>query len=137
MVTLGLRTFIINPLLKSERSDLSGTVLLLRDIFPSAEKTLKARKNRYIAPKILIARKKLSDSLIIAETPKATRLVWIKIPETSPRVVKIPAFLPLAILCTSTYIISGPGEIVRITEAVRKGISWLITFYPPGLVWPY
>jgi len=57
----------------------------------------------------------------MAETPNATRLVCIIIPLTSPRVVRMPDLIPLERLCTKTYKISGPGEIVSNMDAVRNG----------------
>ena len=67
-----------------------------------------------------MAKNKFSDSFMIAETPKANKVVWIKHPEISPKTVAKPNFLPFTILCVKTNILSGPGEIAKIEVANAK-----------------
>ena len=58
--------------------------------------------------------------MMIAETPKATSVVCTKQPDISPKTVAIPYFVPFTILCVSTKILSGPGEIAKIAVAKTK-----------------
>tara|TARA_B110000116_G_scaffold210008_1_gene185659 strand:+ start:25 stop:246 length:222 start_codon:yes stop_codon:yes gene_type:complete len=63
---------------------------------------------------------KFSDSFKIADTPKANKVVWTKHPEIKPKTVAKPNFLPFTMLCVSTKILSGPGEIAKIEVAIAK-----------------
>ena len=85
--------------------------------------TWNARYNRYTEPNILIPIYKFSEVLIIAETPKANKVVCTKQPEIKPITVANPKFLPFTILCVKTKILSGPGEIAKIEVANAKDKS--------------
>jgi hypothetical protein len=67
-----------------------------------------------------MAKNKFSDSFMIAETPKANKVVWTKHPEIRPNTVANPNFLPFTILCVKTNILSGPGETAKIEVANAK-----------------
>ncbi len=57
---------------------------------------------------------------MMAETPNANKVVCTKQPEISPKTVAKPYFLPLTMLCVSTKILSGPGEIAKMDVAKAK-----------------
>ncbi len=71
-----------------------------------------------MAPNSFIIKNKDSLSLIITETPKATKVVWIMQPDIKPKTVANPNFLPFTILCVSTKMLSGPGEQAKIDVAI-------------------
>ena len=72
-----------------------------------------------------MAKNNFSDCLIIAETPKANKVVCTKQPEIKPKTVAKPNFLPFTILCVSTKILSGPGDNANteVASAKDKSIS--------------
>lgn len=76
-----------------------------------------------MAPNNLIIKKTLSFSFINAETPNASKVVWTIHPLISPAVVERPYFVPLAILCVKTKILSGPGAMARADVARIKAES--------------
>ena len=57
---------------------------------------------------------------MMAETPKANKVVCTKQPEISPYTVANPYFWPLTILWVNTKILSGPGEHANIEVAKAK-----------------
>ena len=67
-----------------------------------------------------MAKNRYSDSFMSAETPKATNEVWMRIPETKPKAVAKPCLNPLVTLSVKTYKMSGPGEMVKTTEATKN-----------------
>ena len=117
MVTLGLRTFIINPFLNKPHSDRLELSSDFKDIASELRYTEKAKYKRYSAPKILMALKISGLSLITADTPKAKSEVCTRQPVIKPAMVASPYFLPLVILCINTKILSGPGEIAKANVA--------------------
>ena len=55
-----------------------------------------------------------------AEIPNANSEVCTRQPVIKPATVAKPNFLPLVILCISTKILSGPGDIAKANVAVAK-----------------
>ena len=121
--TFGFNTFIKKPCLKSCVMVFLGVTCSDKRILVSILYTWNARYNRYTEPNILIPIYKFSEVLIIAETPKANKVVCTKQPEIKPITVANPKFLPFTILCVKTKILSGPGEIAKIEVANAKDKS--------------
>ena len=66
-----------------------------------------------------------SLSLIIAETPKANKVVCTRQPDIKPATVAKPYFFPCVMLCIKTYILSGPGKTAK--AAVAKVKAYIIS----------
>jgi hypothetical protein len=60
---------------------------------------------------------------MISETPKASKVVCTKQPETKPKTVANPDFVPLLMLWVSTKILSGPGEMAKAKEDTKNPIK--------------
>ena len=73
-----------------------------------------------MAPKSLITKKIRSLSFIIADTPKANKVVCTRQPETKPPTVAKPYFFPFTTLCMSTYMLSGPGAMAKAADAIMN-----------------
>ena len=121
--TFGFNTFIKKPCLKSCVMVFLGVTSSDNSILVSVLYTLNARYKRYTEPNILIPKYKFSEVLIIAETPKANKVVCTKQPEIKPITVANPKVRPFTILCVKTKILSGPGEIAKIEVANAKDKS--------------
>ena len=126
--TFGFNTFIKNPCLKSCVMVFFGVTSSDNSILISVLYTLNARYKRYIEPNILMPKYKFSEVLIIAETPKANKVVCTKQPEIKPITVANPKVRPFTILCVKTKILSGPGEIaiIEVANAKDKSVSIII-----------
>lgn len=55
--------------------------------------------------------------------PRAAAAVWTLMPLHMPSAVVTAAFLPLDMPWATTNVLSGPGAMVRATDAPRKQIS--------------
>ena len=70
-----------------------------------------------MAPNNFMTKNKFGFCLIMAETPKASKVACTKQPVINPATVAMPYFFPLAILWMSTKILSGPGEMANAAVA--------------------
>ena len=64
--------------------------------------------------------KATADCRMIMESPVAAASICIKTPEARPREIAMPVLLPLVRLSVSTNMLSGPGMMVRMIDALKN-----------------
>lgn len=120
--TLGLRTFVIMPVLKSFQLEFSffSTLEKSKELF-FERSAFTPKYIKYAAPKYFIKENAIADFAKIIESPNDAKIVWTSIPQHIPIDAYIPDLVPLLNDLLITNTVSIPGVIIKIlAEIINK-----------------